>query len=63
MNLLRTQQLSTTVQALPGTQIDQCIREAIALCSHEGVNVTLLHNEREYKIMFNDLLAAVQHPF
>ena len=62
MNLLHTQQLSTVIQANPGAEINQCIYEAIALCSHERVNVTLVHNARQYKVTFNELLATVQHP-
>ena len=62
MNLLHTQQLSIVLQARPGAQIDRCIREAIALCARECVNVTLVHNEQEYKVTFNELLATVQHP-
>lgn len=61
MNLLHTQQLSIVLQARAGAQIDECIREAIALCARECVNVTLVHNEREYKVTFNELLATVQH--
>lgn len=62
IKVLHTQQLSIVVEARPGAQLDQCIREALALCAYECVNVTLVHNGREHKVAFNDLLAAVQHP-
>lgn len=62
MNLLHTQQLSIVIRAKAGAQVNECICEAIALSARECVNVTLVHNEKEYKVVFNELLATVQHP-
>lgn len=62
MDLQHTTQISTVIQAKAGAQIDNCIREAILISVKEHVNVTLFHNEKEYKVVFNDVLATVKLP-
>jgi hypothetical protein len=44
------------LSACAGSSISECLREAIAFAATEWVNVHLLHNERTYKILVNDLM-------
>ena len=47
------------VSALPGSSINDCMREAIELAAKEWRNVTLRHNGKEYRVKPNDLLASI----
>jgi hypothetical protein len=48
------------ISAQPGATIGDCMREAIWLACQEWINVTLVHNGREYLVLCNDLLGCVR---
>jgi hypothetical protein len=50
------------VHAKPGSSVGYCLRDCIALAATEWQNVVLKHNDEEYLIHVNDLLASVQQP-
>lgn len=47
------------VSALPGASIGECMKEAIELAAKEWQNVRLSHNNKDYSIKPNDLLASI----
>ena len=47
------------VSALVGSSIGECMKEAIELSAKEWRNVTLIHNDKHYRVKVNDLLASV----
>lgn len=47
------------VSALPGTDIEKCLKESIELAAKEWRNVILIHNEKSYSIKPNDLISSI----
>lgn len=47
------------VYAVPGAAKGDCLRDSLVLAVKEWRNVSLFHNNDEYRININDLLAAV----
>jgi co-chaperonin GroES (HSP10) len=48
------------VYAKAGAEIGYCMKEGIELAAREWQNVRLIHNDNEYLIMPNELLAVVR---
>ena len=52
--------VEVVVSALPGSNIGNCMKEAMDIAVKEWRNVRLRHNGRDYKVMPNDLLATIK---
>lgn len=48
------------VHATAGANVGVALREAIALAANEWRNVRLIHNNKEYTVKVNDLLACCE---
>jgi hypothetical protein len=42
-----------------GAQLKACLIEAIAVCATERIDVSLIHNDREYQVDFQNLVDCV----
>lgn len=49
-----------SVRAIPGSHVNDCIKEAIELAAKEWRNVRLKHNDDEYLIRPNNLFATAE---
>lgn len=59
-SLAHTAAVRAILNAKAGASIDDCIREGIILSAKERVNVTVVHDTKEYRILFNDLIGVVK---
>ena len=48
------------VSARHGSSVGECIRDAILLAVKEWRNVELVHNQKVYQVIVNDLLCSVK---
>ena len=48
------------VHATSGANVGHALKDAIALAANEWRNVRLIHNNKEYTVKVNDLLACCE---
>jgi ABC-type phosphate transport system ATPase subunit len=53
--------MTILLQAQPGSNIDNCIEEAIHVCLEERACVILTHNGEQYKFDYKDIMNSWYH--
>ena len=54
--------LNITVEATVGSNINECLRDAMSLSLDQTANIVLIHNDKKYKVTFNDLMTTYEAP-
>lgn len=48
------------LNSIGGAHISTCQLEALELCVKHGWDVEFIHNDRVYRVLFSDLIEAIQ---
>ena len=63
--MIKTEHTAVTelhITALPEAKLGHCMREAVLVACSEWQNVPLTYQDREYRMLCNDLLSCVVGP-